>query len=116
MLVGYRNSHSLYNDGAIPVYETRVNARQVFVVHQEAEGTVEKFDKVQFGTYDQTMTYQSFSDMTQNKNGSSGHEKAMFYLAKGAQNANEENSANGGAGMFVNLFGKAASMGKNGCR
>jgi RHS repeat-associated protein len=109
VIVGYRNSHSLYNDGAIPIYETKVNARQVFVLHQEKDGTVEKFDKVKFVTYDQTTSYQGFSDMLQNKNGIPGLETLKFYLAKGAQNAREENSSNGGAGMYVNLFSKGSA-------
>ena len=110
VIVGYRNSHSLYNDGAIPIYETKVNARQVFVLHYEEEGTVEKFDKVQFVTYDATKSYQSYSDMAQDKNGSSGYERSKFYLAKGAQNAREENSANGGAGMYVNLYSRGRGV------
>lgn len=92
------------------LWELVKNPDKKYVTHEPTGGTVEKFDKVQFVTYDQTVSYDSYDDMVKGKNGSSGRELAKFYLAKGIQNAREENSANGGAGMFVNLFGKAASM------
>lgn len=82
-----------------------------FVTHEPTDGTVERFDKVQFVVYDQTISYDSYADMIHNRNGSSGNEKAFHYLAKGMQNAKEENTANGGAGMAVNLYGKSASAG-----
>jgi RHS repeat-associated protein len=85
------------------IWQLVKNPRTEYVVHQQREGTVEKFDKVQFVTYDETWTYKNFNDMVQDRNSSSGHEHAKFYLAKGGQNMKEENSANGGAGMFVNL-------------
>ncbi|OQP43336.1 hypothetical protein A4H97_34060 [Niastella yeongjuensis] len=86
------------------LWELVKNLDKKYVTHEPTEGTVEKFDKVQFVTYDQTVSYDSYEDMVKGKNGSSGHERSKFYLAKGMQNAREENMANGGGGMYVNLY------------
>ena len=86
------------------LYELVKNPNKDYVTHEPTDGTIEKFDKVQFVTYDQTIKYDSYDDMVQDKNGSPGYERAKFYLAKGIQNAREENMANGGAGMYVNLY------------
>lgn len=90
------------------LWELIKNPDKKYVTYEPTEGTVEKFDKVQFVTYYQTISYDSYDDMVNDKNGSPGYEHAKFYLAKGVQNAREENMANGGAGMYVNLFRKEA--------
>jgi RHS repeat-associated protein len=95
-LTGYRGKIVL------KLWEETKNPRVEHVVHQEREGTVEKFDKVQFVTYDETWTYASYQDMVQNKNGDYGGEKHMFYLNKGLQAVKEENMAVGGGGGGLN--------------
>ncbi|MGX5816614.1 RHS repeat domain-containing protein [Chitinophaga lutea] len=78
------------------------NPRVEHVLHQDREGTWEKFDQVQFVTYDETWTYSSLDNLIHHKDGEYGGEKTMFYVAKGLQAISEENRMNGGGGGGLN--------------
>jgi RHS repeat-associated protein len=70
------------SEAGFQVYNKATNPRLEYVVHQEREGTIERFDKVQFVTYEETWTYSSFEDMVSDRNGIQGSEHLNFVLAK----------------------------------
>jgi len=96
-------TYSIEWSGWMPkiVYTTHTNERKEFITHQESEGTVENFDKVQFVTIDETTTYSSVDNMVNDVDGDSGNEKMWHYAAKGLQNIHEEKmmAGNGGGGL-----------------
>lgn len=95
------------------LYDLVKNPSLKYVTHEATDGTWEQNDKVQFIVYDQTETFDNYTDMIARRNGTSGHEKGLHYLSKGLQAGKEESRLNGGAGMYVNLFGKANKAAAN---
>lgn len=97
-------TYSIEWNGWMPkiVYTTHTNERKEFITHQESDGTIENFDKVQFVKIDETTTYSSQENMINDVDGDSGNEKLWHLASKGLQNVNEENATNGNGGGGLN--------------
>ncbi|MDR6571339.1 RHS repeat domain-containing protein, partial [Chitinophaga ginsengisegetis] len=107
VFVGYTFVHGAFYDTPTPVYETRVNQRQAFIIHDtyrepiDRHGGLDASQPQEWKDFDVRTTYGSFEDFSDRKNGSrSLADMASIGVAKYNASIGPENAAMpaGGAG------------------
>ncbi|WP_436489806.1 RHS repeat domain-containing protein [Chitinophaga sp. ARDCPP14] len=99
VFVGYRFVHGSFYDTPTPVYETRVNQREAFTIHDtyrepvDRHGGLDPNQSQEWRDFDVRTTYRSLEDLSAGKNGSKsaadilGMRLTQFSAAIGPENA-----------------------------
>ncbi|TWF40529.1 RHS repeat-associated protein [Chitinophaga polysaccharea] len=127
VLVGYRSSHSTYNDAPVPVYENRVNQRQLFTVHTTYDEPIDRYGGLdakqpqEWKNFDVRTFYNSLEDLSSGKNGHRsladmlGITVAKYNGAIGPENAalpaGGLGNIKGGSRFRVNIYGEGEAAG-----
>ena len=116
VIVGYRSGNSFFNDAPLPVYETRINQRRKYIVHDTYTTLVDNNptfgDKPiqEWKTYNLRWYYNSEEDARSGTNGTRDYgDWTSIALDRSQRALKEENAANGGYGMIANLSSYALS-------
>ncbi|WP_429065577.1 RHS repeat-associated core domain-containing protein [Chitinophaga sp. W2I13] len=122
VVASYRSSHSTYNDAPVPVYETRVNQRQLFTVHDvyrepiDRHGGLDPNQSQEWRDFDIGTTYNSLDDFSRSKNGSRSFSDRLaitatqFGPAMGPENAALPAGGLGGGGKLSDIERKIVAQ------